>query len=93
MISTHLRISNPWSNGNFDNLWNRSWLLTKHKALELEVIKYSRNVFEVQFALSVRTDHAGLTLVIGLFGRSFHFNFYDTRHWDFEKGTWEIYNE
>jgi hypothetical protein len=41
----------------------------------------------------VRQDHAGFDLEAGLFGYCVHFNFYDNRHWDYEKKVWETYEE
>jgi len=30
-------------------------------------------------------------LVFGVFGYEIELEFYDTRHWDFEKNTWKCY--
>jgi hypothetical protein len=91
MISTHLCIVNPWYKENFFNYWEKTWLITKHKVIELEATKYSYNLFEFQFDWSIKTDHAGLNIVIGLLGYSAHFGLYDTRHWNYTTNAWEIY--
>ena len=93
MISTHFRIENPWAKDDFSSLWDKSWLVASCTAIELQCIKYSYNIFEFQFAWNIRSDHAGVKFNVGIFGYSFHFDLYDTRHWDREKSAWEKYNE
>lgn len=53
-----------------------------HKILDLEV----------RFSLKGE-DHAGLYLEFGLLGYSIMFSVYDSRHWDYENNTWEVYDE
>jgi len=93
MISLNLTILNPWSAGHFDNLWNRSWLPFKHKAIELEFLKYEHIILDFQFKFSAKCAHAGLQFEIGILGYCVSFNFYDTRHWDYTTNTWEIQND
>jgi hypothetical protein len=45
------------------------------------------------FNWTVRQDHAGLDIDLGLFGYNIHFNFYDNRHWNSEEGRWMRYTE
>jgi hypothetical protein len=91
MISFHIRLANPWHKDDFLHFWEKTWLISKHKVIELEATKYSYNLLEVQFDLKFRTDHAGLNIVIGLFGYSAHFGLNDTRHWNYTTNAWEIY--
>lgn len=93
MISAHFNISNPWAKDNFENLWNKSWLPFKHKGVELELIRHAYDIFEVHLSITARTDHAGVSAKLGLFGYSVHFSFYDTRHWDSENDQWQVYDE
>ena len=48
-----------------------------------------------QFEVSVRwkTDHAGISVWLGLLGFSVEAHFYDTRHWDFNNNCWEYYDD
>ena len=39
------------------------------------------------------TDHAGVSLWLGLSGFDVGLHFYDTRHWDYENNRWEVYEE
>ena len=92
MINLHFSIVNPWYKENFKNIHCRSGLITEHKAWEFQIIKYSYNVATFSFQWTVRTDHAGLELEIGLFGYSASLKIYDTRHWNYTQNTWEKYD-
>ena len=93
MFSLHLHLINPWYTENFENLFNRSGLLSKHKAWEFEVYRYSYDVAKIYFKWSARTDHAGPKAEISLAGYTVSFQIYDTRHWDTETGNWEVHVE
>ena len=81
MISVNFNIRNPWSN-KFKNLWCRAYNTPfKHKFIELEITK-DVTLISFLFNWTIRQSHAGLDLEAGLFGYCFHFNFYDSRHWD-----------
>ena len=89
MISLNFNLRNPWSN-EFKNLWCKSYVTPfKHKFIELEFLKDSTFV-SFMFNWTIRQSHAGLGIVLGLFGYNVHFNFYDCRHWDYENS---IYTE
>lgn len=91
MISIHLSITNPWYTENFQNLFNRSGLISKHKAWEFEVTRYSYDVAKISFCWSARSDHSGPKLELALLGYEVSFQIYDTRHWNYETGAWEVY--
>jgi len=92
MISFNFTLRNPWSNG-FDNLWCRSYKTPfTNKFIELEFIR-DCTLVSFGFSWTVRQAHAGLDLEAGLFGYCVHFNFYDSRHWNFEKKEWETHEE
>jgi hypothetical protein len=92
MISFNFNLSNPWSR-RFENLWNRAYDTPfKHKFIELEIIK-DTSILSFMFRLSTRTDHAGVSLELGILGYSFHFSFYDNRHWNYEQGQYYKYSE
>lgn len=92
MILFNLNLCNPWGN-TFKNLWNFSYNTPfKNKFIELEVTR-NDTLISFQFNWTVRQSHAGLNLVLGLFGYNLHFNFYDNRHWDDVAGHWVIYDE
>jgi hypothetical protein len=92
MINVSFGLSNPWSK-RWNNVWCRVYQTPfKNKFIELEVIK-DAFIVSFTFRLNTRTDHAGLYMDLGLLGYSISFNFYDSRHWDYNKGTWETYND
>lgn len=88
MIHISFGLSNPWSKY-FNNLWNRSGMITQHKAWEAELLQ-TRQLVGFQLGFTVRQDHAGLDLEVGLFGYSISFQIYDTRHWDYQNACWEV---
>ena len=89
MIHISFGLSNPWGRP-FDNLWNRSGLITNHKAWEVELLQ-TRQVIGFEFSLTRRQSHAGLTVELAVLGRSVCFRIYDTRHWNQETGAWEVH--
>jgi hypothetical protein len=90
MIYLGFSISNPWGRP-FDNLWNRSGLITRHKAWEIEVLQTNQLIgFEINY--TQRKDHAGLTVALAVFGRNISFQIYDTRHWNPDTADWQQHN-
>lgn len=93
MINFDFNIRNPWYKTWSETLWSKVFdVPIKYKVLELEVYK-DGTLFSLDFLWSIRRDHAGLDFEIGVFGYNFHFNFYDTRHWNDEEGRYYKYSE
>jgi hypothetical protein len=91
MINLNITVSNPWSN-RWDILWTRSQVLFANKAVEFNGYR-TGSLINIDFSFSVRTDHAGMRLMLGLFGYEVELHFYDTRHWDSEWDTWVDYDK
>ena len=91
MIYINLSLMNPWSD-RFDPVWSWDTKLTKNKAVEIEVYR-SNTVVEFETRLRHREDHAGLTVGLGLLIYTLRAQFYDTRHWNYEKKAWQVYEE
>jgi hypothetical protein len=91
MIHLSFGLSNPWGRP-FENLWNRSGLITRHTAWEVEILQ-TNQLFGFEFWYTQRQSHAGLTVELALLGYSLSFMIYDTRHWNYETNTWEVYDE
>ena len=89
MIHISFGLSNPWGRP-FDNLWNRSGLITTHKAWEVEILQ-TRTMIGFELSFTQRQSHAGLTVELAVLGRSVCFTIYDTRHWNHKTGTWEVH--
>ena len=91
MIYLNLSLMNPWSDRFAPTLsWSKS--VSRYKAVEVEVYR-SNTVAEFEVRLRFREDHAGLTLGLGLFSYTLRAQFYDIRHWNYEKKAWEIHEE
>jgi hypothetical protein len=90
MISFNFSILNPWSR-HWKTLWCKHSLLSIYKVVEFNGYK-TNSIITVDFNLTSQTDHAGLRLMLGLFGYEVEIHFYDTRHWDNEKDSWTVYN-
>jgi hypothetical protein len=90
MINFNFEIKNPWS-----SRWNivltKHGLLKKYKGFEFNVYR-SNTIVNFEFNLSTRTDHAGLSLHLGIVGYQIEFSLHDTRHWDYEKKEWCSYD-
>jgi hypothetical protein len=90
MIYFNFTLRNPWS-GKFEHKFAASKKISKHKCWEFEIYQCD-TVLELEGRISVREDHAGVMLGVGLFSYVMRFQIYDTRHWNFDKQQWEIYD-
>ena len=82
---------NPLSD-RFEPTWSWGKKLITNKAIEFEFYR-SNTIVEFESRLTFREDHAGLTIGLGLFSYTLRAQFYDTRHWNYEKKAWEVYEE
>jgi hypothetical protein len=90
MISFSFSLFSPMGY-RFENRFSRTWQVSKNKAIEVEHLK--TNVWiGLDFRLVFRQDHAGTALSCTLFGHEARFEFYDVRHWNYEKGCWHVYD-
>jgi hypothetical protein len=93
MINLNFDITNPWrAYQHGHNYFANAWLVTKNKCLEVNVSRGGSELLEFGFSWNMRTDHAGIRIVLGLFYRFIHVNFYDIRHWNDEKGRYVDYS-
>lgn len=92
MIRASLHITNPWfkeDERSFKNLFCSEKPISKHKSYCFEVLRYDRDLLEIEVDLSWSgKDHAGPDVTIGLFTYSLHFQIYDNRHWNHDTGNW-----
>lgn len=89
MIYFNINIQNPGWRNRFDNIkcWSGSTPF-EHKFWEVQIMKCTE-LFRVEFDWTVRADHAGVKLDLGLLGYEIAFSFYDNRHWDYENNCWK----
>jgi hypothetical protein len=90
MFYLNLTINNPWSD-RFEII--RAWggKLFKHKAWEIEIYR-CETIAELETRFSIRTDHAGLTVGLGIFSYALRAQLYDTRHWDYNTNNWSTHD-
>ena len=89
-LNLNLRLPSWWERYKSIKSWH--WETPfKHKHIELQVIE-NCNLLRLEFEFTVKQDHAGVNLELGLFGYEVHFTFYDERHWNHEKNCWEKYD-
>ena len=93
MINLHFSIDNPWAKKNYKSLFCRSGEITKYTSWEFEIIRYNYTIADFGINYTVRQDHAGFSLSLGLFGYIIYFMMLDSRHWDNTNNCWEIYKE
>lgn len=66
--------------------------LTQHKWFEAQLSYFGVQEL-LQFSLDTHwwgRDHAGISLTISFLGFLVDLNIHDSRHWDWETGTWEV---
>ena len=91
MIYLNLNIRNPWS-GRCENVKNWAGQITENKCWEIEILK-TDNWFRFELQYTVRQDHAGFGIELGLLGWEFHAGIHDSRHWDYTNNRWEVYGQ
>lgn len=77
-----LSLQNPFSK-RFGNIFSTDRQISKYKAIEVEALK-TPVIVCFTFELSIRKDHAGMFLNLGLFGYEVLVSIYDTRHLNYE---------
>lgn len=90
MIYLGFTLSNPFSNRyscvyeKTGNIWNpyKFWTLTICK---------SSAIVGFTFDISPRQDHAGFGIGFEFLGWDVEFRVNDSRHWNYSKGCWEVY--
>lgn len=101
MIYFKFSIANPFAKSAGSGLIQSDYIeidksVSKNKAFSIQFSRWA-TAWEI-FHISIDTqlsghDHAGLELQLEILGFFFDMRLYDKRHWDYEKGTWEVYDE
>jgi len=99
MIFFRFSIANPFAKGSTGRqkdyiVYDES--ISKNKAFSMQFSKWSQKLDII--ALSIDTqwigqDHGGLGFTLEILGFFFDIKLYDKRHWDFDRGAWEVYDE
>jgi hypothetical protein len=88
MINLSLYLTNPWANSDYKDMRSTTWVVAKNKSLELEFATHPATIIGLNFDLTFRRDHAGLSLGVALFTKYIGVQFYDHRHWDYSKNDY-----
>ena len=92
MIYFNINLRHPGWVERFKSIWHRHGsTFIPNKFWEVQVIK-NDNLLRIEFEWSIRQDHAGINLELGLAGYEIHFTVYDHRHWDYENKRWVKYH-
>jgi hypothetical protein len=95
VIHLSAQIRWPWFkefDGPQKDYFYRSWAVTKHKTLEIQVSKGGTELVGASIDWRYRTDHAGITIDLSLFRRFLMISFCDNRHWNDEAGRYVNYD-
>lgn len=73
----------------------KTYAITKNKSLEIQVSKWGHSYTLVGLMIrpSWYSSHSGLMIELEMFNYALIVNFCDNRHWDYEEGCWEKYDE
>jgi len=95
MINFSFNINWPWfkSFGDQTDYIEKTWSLSKHKSLEIQLSKAGNTLIGVAFGCNMRCDHAGVMLDLSLFRHFLIINFYDNRHWNYDKNRYINYDD
>jgi hypothetical protein len=90
MIFFRVAVQWPFKSGNWRDIWQREFWISKNKALELGVDYYLHDLFELAVDLYLPSgDHDGPSIELRLLGLGFRIGIRDRRHWDYEAYMWE----
>lgn len=94
MFNIRFTIVNPWHKNEFEPIWSKWGNITENKGWEIEICKNSSDILLFDVDISWRgSDHAGPSILLGLFSYFIHVKICDKRHWNYDANTWEEYTE
>ena len=94
MISFGLTISWPWfKNTEQIDYIEKEWQTSKYKHLEVQCSKGGNSLIGFDFNCSTRCSHAGICFGVSFFRYFFMINFYDSRHWNYDKNRYVNYDD
>lgn len=94
MIKLNFQIRNPFfKDSEFKDFWVKTGSFNRYKHWELQLMYYDWNLFELTLNTHWKgEDHAGPKFDIGIFGYQFSASIYDSRHWNEDLNTWDVYD-
>ena len=74
----------------FKNLYNKIWVVSGNRTLELQFYRYNYELLGVSVDLNWRgCSHAGPEIELNLLGWNFRISLPDNRHWNRDLYDWE----
>ena len=71
----------------------KNFTISTNKSLEIQLDvlpEDNSTIFQCEFRVNKNTDHAGIGYYLYIYKIFyFHIQFYDHRHWNYEKKQWE----
>lgn len=82
-------IRNFWYlKNNFKSYFYFHKQLTKFKHIEVECVTDDYHIFDIEFKISIKEDHAGVRAALSFLGKEVYIQIYDYRHWDYKNNCW-----
>ena len=88
-----LKLTTPFVAEYFKSFWCKTIQLAEYKFFEAQSYFHSKSLVDIEFRWTTKTDHAGVTIDVVLFGLGIVVSIYDCRHYDDDAGCWEVHNE
>jgi hypothetical protein len=89
MLKFLIALKNPYAKDVYCKSMEYDRKITKNKHIEFEHYYSNYYLFFLNIDTSWRgEDHAGPEVELCIFGFSFRYKIYDTRHWDYKIGNW-----
>jgi len=82
LFELRAQLTNPFVLDVFKPLGTIFGPIGQHWAWELEHSFYPRALIDIDVTVSIREDHQGLKLTVGLLGYGVHLTVYDCRHYE-----------
>ena len=94
MIYVEARLSWPWFKDiEQTDYIEKTWKVSKNKSLEVQLSRGGKDLIGFDIRFTMRQDHAGLMLNLDFLRYFFVVNFYDGRHWNYEKNRYVNYDD
>lgn len=99
MIFFKFVISNPWHKSNDKPQKDyivKEWIVSKNKFVDIQLTKWNSMSDVIDINLDLRwfgMDHAGPEFRISLFNFFFNIALRDMRHWNWDEGRFQTYEE
>lgn len=90
-----ISLRNPFAEWKWKSIFEREEVSRRNpnKTWGIELRRGGVNLVHADVNYSTRCDHAGLNVLVELFGYCVDFKYVDRRHWDYERNCFADYGE